>query len=141
MAPPAPVIEKKRRKKKKGPAQPQPKKKPSVPMRPEVEVQQTVAGARKLAKAGDYTAALQMMAQAFEGLDDAAGVDPWEPGTFLAWAQEQPRPVELMALFIVSLEDPHGVVFPLHEALLSWDELGRVAFSTWAMRAWWVSTS
>ncbi len=40
--------------------------KPLVPMRPEVEVQQTVAGARNVA---NFTEALQMMVQAFEGLD------------------------------------------------------------------------
>ncbi len=75
-----------------------------------------VAGARKLAKGEDFTEALQMMAQAFEGLDNAEGVVPWEPGTLLAWAQEQRREVELMALFVVSLEDPEGVELPMHEA-------------------------
>ena len=140
MASSAPVIEKKRKRKKK-PARPQPQPKPKVKQvdtRPEVQVQQTAAAARRLAKEGDDTAALQMMAQAFEALDDAEGVEPWEPGTFLAWAQEQPRPVELMALFVVSLEDPRGVPFPMHDALLCWDELSRLAFSTWAIRAWWI---
>ena len=42
--------------------------KPPVPMRPEVEVQQTVAGARKLAKGEEFTEALQLMVRAFEGL-------------------------------------------------------------------------
>ncbi len=135
----APVVEKKRsKKKKKGPAQPKAKVKPPVPMRPEVEVQQTVAGARKLAKVEEFTEALQMMVQAFEGLDDAEGVVPWEPGTLLAWAQGQRREVELMALFVVSLEDPGGVEFPMHEALQAWDDLSVLAFSTWANRVWWV---
>ena len=132
-----PVIEKKRKK-----PQPPPSSKPKVKqdMRPEVEVQQTAAAARKLAtKEGDATGALEMMAQAFEGLDDAEGVEPWEPGTLLAWAQDQPRPVELMALFVVSLEDPHGAAFPVHEALQAWDELSRLAFSSWAARVWWAS--
>jgi hypothetical protein len=132
------VVEKRRTKKKKGPAQPKAKVKPPVPMRPEVEVQKTVAGARKLAKGEDFTEALQMMAQAFEGLDNAEGVVPWEPGTLLAWAQEQRREVELMALFVVSLEDPEGVEFPMHEALQAWDNLSVLAFSTWAARVWWV---
>jgi len=133
-----PVVEKKRKKKPKGPAQPKAKVKPPVPMRPEVEVQQTVAGARKLAKGEEFTEALQMMAQAFEGLDDAEGVVPWEPGTLLAWAQSQSRDVELMALFVVSLEDPDGAEFPMHEALQAWGPLSLLAFSTWASRVWWV---
>ena len=73
-----------------------------------------------------------------EALTGADGLDPWEPGTLLAWASAQPRPVELMARFVVSLEDPEDAAFPIHEALQSWDALGRLAFSTWAMRAWWV---
>ncbi len=62
---------------------------------------------------------------------------PWEPGTLLAWAQEQRRAVELMVLFVVSLEDPEGVAFPVHEALRAWGDLSRLAFSTWASRVWW----
>lgn len=133
-----PVVEKKRSKKKKGPAQPKAKVKPPVPMRPEVEVQQTVAGAGKLAKGEDFTGALQMMVQAFEELDDAEGVVPWEPGTLLTWAQGQSREVELMAMFVVSLEDPEGTEFPMHEALQAWGALSLLAFSTWANRVWWV---
>ena len=132
-----PTIEKKRRKKKPQPP-PLPKKK-VVDNRPEVLVQKTVAGARKLALDGEHTEALQMMAEAFEALDDAEGVDPWEPGTLLAWGSEQPRPVELMARFVVSLEDPDDAAFPIHEALQSWDDLGRLAFATWSARAWWAS--
>ncbi len=133
---PEPTIERKRPKKK--PQPPQPKKK-VIDNRPEVLVQKTVAGARKLALGGEHTRALQMMAEAFEGLDDAEGIDPWEPGTLLAWGSEQPRPVELMARFVFSLEDPDDAAFPIHEALQSWDELGRLAFATWATRVWWAS--
>ena len=57
------------------------------------------------------------MVAAFDDLRDAEAVDPWEPGTLLAWASEQPRPVELMARFVVSLEDPDDGAFPVHEAL------------------------
>ncbi len=132
---PVPVVEKKRRKKS-PPPQFKPKVKPAD-TRPEVQVQKTAAAARKLARDGAFTEALQMMVQAFEGLDDAKGVEPWEPGTLLAWAQGQSRRVELMALFVVSLEDPEGAAFPMHEALHVWDELSRLAFSTWASRVWW----
>ena len=135
-----PTVENKRRKKKRkvAPSPPQPKKK-VVDNRPEVLVQKTAASARKLAAGGEHTQALQMMAQAFEQLDAADGIDPWEPGTLLAWASSQPRPVELMARFVVSLEDPDDAAFPIHEALQSWDELSRLAFATWATRAWWAS--
>ena len=136
-----PVVEHKRRKKKtkaKPKASPAPNTKKPVDDRPEVLVQKTVAAARKLAAEGAHTEALQRMARAFEPLADAEGLDPWEPGTLLAWASEQPRSVELMARFVVSLEDPEDAAFPIHEALQSWDALGRLAFSTWAMRVWWV---
>ena len=134
-----PIVEtKKRKKKEKALASPPPKKK-VIENRPEVLVQKTVAGARKLAAAGEHTEALQMMAEAFEALDNADGVDPWEPGTLLAWASAQPRPVELMARFVVSLEDPDDAAFPIHEALQNWDELGRLAFATWANRVWWAA--
>lgn len=136
-----PVVEHKRRKKKskaKPKTSPPAKKAKPVDDRPEVLVQKTAAAARKLAAAGAHTEALQTMAQAFEPLTDAEGLDPWEPGTLLAWASAQPRSVELMARFVVSLEDPEDAAFPIHEALQSWDALGRLAFSTWAMRVWWV---
>ena len=73
--------------KKKGPAQPKAKVKPPVPMRSELEVQQTVARAWKLAKAEDFTEALQMMAQAawasaWEG--PAGGAFAEAPGGVLA---------------------------------------------------------
>ncbi len=42
-----------------------------------------------------------------------------------------------MVLFVVSLEDPEGVAFPVHEALRAWGDLSRLAFSTWASRVWW----
>lgn len=74
----------------------------------------------------------------FFGKGDVDGVVPWEPGTLLAWAQEQRREVELMALFVVSLEGSEGVAFPMHEALQTWDDLSVLAFSTWAARVWWV---
>jgi len=136
---PEPTVEKKRSKKKpKAPPSPPPKKK-VVDNRPEVLVQKTAAAARKLAANGEHTEALQMMAQAFEKLDEAEGIDPWEPGTLLAWASDQPRPVELMARFVVSLEDPDDAGFPIHEALKSWDELSRLAFATWDVRVWWAS--
>lgn len=140
-----PVVEHKRRKKKtkanpkaNPKASPAPNTKKPVDDRPEVLVQKTVAAARKLAAEGAHTEALQRMARAFEPLADAEGLDPWEPGTLLAWASEQTRSVELMARFVVSLEDPEDAAFPIHEALQSWDALGRLAFSTWAMRVWWV---
>ena len=109
----------------------------AAPVRPEVLVQKTAAAARRLAKERRYTEALQMMAQAFEAIDDADGLDPWEPGSLLTWASAQPRPVELMARFVVSLEDPDDAGFPIHEAMRCWDPLSRLAFSTWAMQVWW----
>jgi hypothetical protein len=134
-----PTVEHKRRKKKpKSKAAPPPPKKKVVDNRPEVFVQKTAAAARKLANDGKHTEALQKMAQAFESLANADGLDPWEPGTLLAWASGQDRPVELMARFIVSLEDPDDAAFPIHDALQSWDELSRLAFATWATRVWWV---
>ena len=134
------TVENKRRKKKRKPAPPPPQPKKKVEdNRPEVLVQKTAAAARKLAADGSHTEALQMMAQAFEQLDEADGIDPWEPGTLLAWASSQPRHVELMARFVVSLEDPDDAAFPIHEALKSWDELSRLAFATWAIRVWWAS--
>ena len=137
-----PTVEHKRRKKKpkaKAKVTPPPPKKKPVDDRPEVFVQQTAAAARKLAAEGSHTEALQTMARAFEALAGADGLDPWEPGTLLAWASAQPRPVELMARFVVSLEDPEDAAFPIHEALQSWDELSRLAFATWAIRVWWAS--
>jgi len=80
--------------------------------------------------------------------DDGAGVrgarrgrrgrPVWEPVTLLTWTQGQSREVEPMAMFVVSLEDPEGTEFPMHEALQAWATLSLLAFSTWANRVWWV---
>ncbi len=46
------------------------------------------------------------MAEAFDGLDDADGVDPWDPAMLLAWSEAQPRDIQYAARFVLSLARP-----------------------------------
>lgn len=86
---------------------------------------------------GDRLGAIRMLAEAFVGLDDADGLDPWDPVTFAAWGEARPtRDVQLSVLFLLSVAQPREIVFPLQEAIDKWDELSRVAFATWVNRPW-----
>ena len=77
-----------------------------------------------------------MMAEAFEALDKAEGVDFLQARYALAWSSEQTRPVELNARVGVNLEDLDDAASAMHEALQTSVELGRRSFATWSARAW-----
>lgn len=103
-----------------------------------IAVQKTVKMARGLAVDGESIGALQAMAEAFDGLDDAEGVDPWEPGVLLGWSASQPRDIQHAVLFVLGLADPK-IEFRIHAAMQEWDDMARLAFTSWALKPWWVS--
>jgi len=102
-----------------------------------VLVQKTVSSARQLFLRGDRLGALRMLAEGFDGLDEAPGLDPWTPELFLAWSAEQPRDVELVAYFVAGVAGL-PIACDLHEALQMLDDEARAAIVTWATQPWWL---
>lgn len=115
-----------------------PKNNPSkkTPPAPHAVIQQGVKAARLLHLDGEPSRAIVALARVFPGLRAADGVQPWDPDRLRRWASHQLRDVELAALFVLSVAEP-GVDFPMHEALVEWDDYSRIAFTTWVMKPWW----
>jgi hypothetical protein len=100
---------------------------------------------------GDHEqVAMSRLAQSFPSLRRAAGIDPWNPRTFVSWVCSQTlSPAgEHAARFVLEVWGPTadwrrvmerlGIgserrgLFDLVEALRRWDEVHQAAFATWA---------
>ena len=89
--------------------------------------------------AGEPAARLAQLARSFPTLQAAAGLSPWEPHPFAAWAGG-PVPGHaarfILAVWNSDADWPCGK-FDAVEALSVWDGPHHGAFLTWVAAPWW----
>ena len=112
-----------------------------------------VARARELAsRARDHRdrVGIVLLARAFHVLDNADGLDPWDPEKLYAFASASESETTRHAVrFVLAVWNDDCIpyldeasesklgAFNVVEAMARWDFANRAAFVTWAEAPWW----
>ena len=85
--------------------------------------------------------------RAFHALEDAAGLDPWNPDALYHWAVENlhtdaERHCARFILGVWNQDDFEGLDgqlgrFDALRAIAAWDHAHRAAFAVWTLDPWW----
>ena len=107
--------------------------------------------ARGQIRESNNRAAIVLLARAFNALEHAAGLDPWNPDALYYWSVENLHTdaERHCASFILELwnEDYLDVIdgehggrlgrFDALRAVAAWDHAHRAAFAVWTLDPWW----
>jgi hypothetical protein len=81
---------------------------------------------------------MSALAKSFPTLEDAPGVEPWDPAGLNRWASG-PAPssgARHAARFVLSVWNWNNR-FDVHSAIRVWDDRHVAAFAAWALKPWY----